>query len=33
VTVTSTMPVILAGLLDVLRTVFYRKPMKTVVQR
>ena len=33
VTVTSTMPVILAGLFDVLRTVFYRKPMKTVVQR
>ena len=32
VTVTSTMPVILAGLFDVLRTVFYRKPMKTVVQ-
>jgi P-type Ca2+ transporter type 2C len=33
VTVTSTMPVILAGLFDVLRTFFFRRPVKTVVQR
>ena len=33
VTVTSMMPVILAGLIDVLRTAFDRKPVRTVIQR